>query len=527
MSPIGENNFEDEWKKALADAEADPSPIVWDNIQKGLGSGTPWWKKAILPAVLLLFIGTGGTYFYWGLTSSQSDKTRWRSSASPKALDSAQIQKNPLRVETQDTPQTFSTLKPNESQEASLLGQGHSLDLATISLSQSFPQTSNPNTSDKIPGPKTQNNSEKNPLSQKDNAVSPPLESPRNIARQNPKPAIPKTKMRGEHGPAQEKKQLAPIASSKPSSKKPHLKDLAPLAKYSTEVSYTPLGLISRLKPKTLALSPLKPKAKTWVQIGFTSLWNASSLQANYQSYIGSYLNAHNLSSVEYDNFFEALDEENESPQTWGFKVEVGREIGSRWVIKTGLQYFRQESSITTNAAFINPENQAMHSFWEEIQADNLENPAFAELIRNLPGYVPGRAMPIYLEQFNGDRSMRLKTETQFLSIPVQVGYLLNPKGRLQYTVFGGLAADIFLKNRTRNESTGVELSSQGGNSIYRPINWTASLGLEMHYRLNSQLSIFLEPSYRQALRSYTRNGTFLNNPSQNLGLTLGTRFSF
>lgn len=528
MSPIRENNFEDEWRKALTDAEADPSPIVWDNIEKGLGKGTPWWKKALLPTLVLLFMASGAAlYFYTpssgqlsgSKTSSQTTQAVPDSLGASSAIGGAKRDATPLpqnstdrsKLEQAGWSSTSDIRKPQASSKREPLQTSPKPELA---LSDTKVPEENklqgPVIATPIPG--------KNPNIPKTEKKTIPSKQAEAVA---PPGIVALNKSENPQNPRSASEELRSNNFKKPSPRLQHL------ATYPAQASYTPLNILSKSRPESIPLNLPDTRPKTWIQFGVMSLWSNSSLQADYQSYLGNYLDAHNLAQIDSENFFESLDEQNESPQTFGFKLEIGREITKRLILKTGLQYMQQVSRIKTNSSFISPENQTTHSFWEEIQANNMADPTFANLVRNQPGFDPNQSSSIYLDQFNGDGRLQLESQSQFLSIPVQLGYQLNPRGRFQYVLLAGLSADIFLQNRTKNLSTGTELLSRANNSVFRSVNWAANFGLEMHYRLNSQLSIYVEPHYRHALRSYTRSTSFFNNPSQSLGLSLGTRFSF
>jgi len=102
--------------------------------------------------------------------------------------------------------------------------------------------------------------------------------------------------------------------------------------------------------------------------------------------------------------------------------------------------------------------------------------------------------------------------------IPVELGATLG----------AGVSGDIFLSNRFGNEQAGIDevhITSTKGTA-YRKLGFSAWLGLKMQYRFARKYSVFLEPSYRTAVTSFTNTPALQSRPSM-LGVGTGLQMLF
>ena len=80
------------------------------------------------------------------------------------------------------------------------------------------------------------------------------------------------------------------------------------------------------------------------------------------------------------------------------------------------------------------------------------------DAILNHPEYDPGIPSDLQLSLLNGNQMIELNQNYHFVSIPLEVGLILNPlksesfsRRRLTFTALAGISADILLKSEVRN----------------------------------------------------------------------------
>jgi hypothetical protein len=103
----------------------------------------------------------------------------------------------------------------------------------------------------------------------------------------------------------------------------------------------------------------------------------------------------------------------------------------------------------------------------------------------------------------------------EYVGIPVRVNYKLLTR-KLGATLGAGVSGDVFLSNHFGNEDEGIDeihINSTKGTA-YRKWGISAWLGLKMQYRFARKYSVFVEPSYRTAVTSFTNTPALQSRPS-------------
>ncbi|NOS94211.1 MAG: hypothetical protein HOP30_20020 [Cyclobacteriaceae bacterium] len=166
---------------------------------------------------------------------------------------------------------------------------------------------------------------------------------------------------------------------------------------------------------------------------------------------------------------------------SFSYGMSLGKKIANRWVVMGGVNYLNQ--SIDYNSNIVLQDASQSRAF-----VTNLVSP-YSSLASTAP-YV-------------------LRNTNEFISIPVQAGYLLlNRKAGVQLNA--GVAADIFYRNTMTDLSGQFGSFSQeaGDNSAYRNLNWTGLLGTELSYKMNSHYHVSLIPGFRYSFNSVLKSST-------------------
>lgn len=166
---------------------------------------------------------------------------------------------------------------------------------------------------------------------------------------------------------------------------------------------------------------------------------------------------------------------------SFSYGMSVGKKIANRWVMMSGVNYLNQ--SIDYNSNIILQDASQSKVFVADL----------ASATSNLASTTP------YV----------LRSTNEFISIPVQAGYLLlNRKAGVQLNA--GVAADIFYRNTMTDLSSKLGSFSQdaGGNTAYRNLNWTGLLGTELSYKMNQHYHVSLIPGFRYSFNSVLKSTT-------------------
>ena len=200
-----------------------------------------------------------------------------------------------------------------------------------------------------------------------------------------------------------------------------------------------------------------------------------------------------------------------------GVRLEYA--LSRRLSVQSGVDYLHNSSSVSTNAYVQNSLNGRNEPAFASIV--NYGNQSRAESMTA----ADGSASVEYGSSFNDVPSGRFLNQSasvipvqnvyKYVGIPVRVNYQLLTR-KLGATLGAGVSGDIFLSNRFGNEQAGldeVHITSTKGTA-YRKLGFSAWLGLKMQYRFARKYSVFLEPSYRTALTSFTNTPALQSRPA-------------
>ena len=240
---------------------------------------------------------------------------------------------------------------------------------------------------------------------------------------------------------------------------------------------------------------------KVWTSVGFAAgTFNTNSTQPNFSA-----LNAASGFTQNYSVSNTVSNEASASGVAYSIGVNVGGRISNRWVLQGGVNYMTQNSNYTSDAVITT-----------DYQNYTLANSAEFSKIAD----ASSTARVVNTSPYNVDNSL------QFLSIPLQAGYLLvNNAFGLQLN--GGISTDLFLQNTLTPESGTLNKVSngRGSDSPYRPVNFSGLIGTELSYRFADRYRVSLNPGIRYPFNSIYKSELGLeSNP---ITFDVGLRFRY
>lgn len=187
------------------------------------------------------------------------------------------------------------------------------------------------------------------------------------------------------------------------------------------------------------------------------------------------------------------------SGAAFAFGLSIGKRIGKRWMLQSGVTYLTQ--SLNYNS--------------------------------NIQGYLDANSSTALVAEFADTGTPIIVTQPytvtnslEFVSVPLQVGYILiDQKASLQLNV--GMASDFFLRNTLRDQSGQTEKFSQssGSDSPYRAVNWTGLANTELSYKIANRYQISFVPGIRYTLQPALKESD--NSSGTPVILDLGFRFRY
>ncbi len=174
----------------------------------------------------------------------------------------------------------------------------------------------------------------------------------------------------------------------------------------------------------------------------------------------------------------------------------VGQRVADRWVIQAGVNYLNQTSGSTSYIS---------------------SSPSSAN---NVP-----HALDLYNASVKSVSSVtftnpyQINSTLEFISIPVQAGYLLVDR-KMGFQMNAGFATDFFVRNSLVDQSGQVNRYSQGSgsDSPYRTINWAGLVSSEFIYKVGRQYRISLVPGVRYLFNSTLKSGATNNSYVADIG---------
>jgi hypothetical protein len=287
-------------------------------------------------------------------------------------------------------------------------------------------------------------------------------------------------------------------------------------SKWSVALAFTPSQFDPNMRPRT---SPAT---------------SASAKQA-----FSRYNSATNLSTGQTASSASPVARDLQNAENLGLSYNVGMNVqyalSEKLSLQSGLQYMHNNSQIVTDNYLENFSNKERYPVFLNVLGANNSQVAFladntAVQDQNpFPG-VPNVSMEPQKELQNtypGVTQVSVKSLYQYISVPLRLQYKLIDK-KLSTSLGAGVAADVFLKNTVGNTEANVpEVAFNRQNTnIYKSIGISGLLSARVNYEFGGRYSVYVEPSYRTALSSFTRSDEIRSLPNS-FGVGTGLQYRF
>ncbi len=190
---------------------------------------------------------------------------------------------------------------------------------------------------------------------------------------------------------------------------------------------------------------------------------------------------------------------------SYSYGANMGFKVARRILLQSGLSY-RKSNSTTTATAYI-----------EEVGSGQ-RMPVVASYNYKLEG----------LSAVNSMAETSLTNQYEFASIPIRAGYIILEK-KINLTLLAGVSSEIFHGNTI---SGGGNLLSeitekQGESSPYKDVYFNGSLGTMIGYAFSDKYHVSIEPGYRFAMNSFTKDDFYLNSFPSSFMVSFGVAYNF
>ena len=121
-----------------------------------------------------------------------------------------------------------------------------------------------------------------------------------------------------------------------------------------------------------------------------------------------------------------------------------------------------------------------------------------------------------------------LNNQYEFASIPVRAGYVILNK-KINLTLLAGISSEIFINNSISDDSNFLQSlsSDDASDSPYNNMYFNGTLGTMLGYSFARNYMVTVEPSYRMAINSFTKDSFYLSSYPSSFMLSFGVAYNF
>jgi hypothetical protein len=200
-------------------------------------------------------------------------------------------------------------------------------------------------------------------------------------------------------------------------------------------------------------------------------------------------------------------NESNTQGGTFSFGASIGKRIFRKILLHTGLQYGRYNSNGSTNLVLNDESNNKRYALNQvSLLSDDIQE------VFSSSQY-----------SYDGERT-KITNTYEFISVPVKVGVILLDR-RAGIVLNTGVSNEFLLGSVIKGKDLDDVRTKSGDKSPYRSVYLNGTLGLEVNYAINSHYKVVVEPYYRQAITSLTKNTDGYASAPRLWGVQAGVRY--
>ncbi len=217
----------------------------------------------------------------------------------------------------------------------------------------------------------------------------------------------------------------------------------------------------------------------------------------------------------------QSLSNSSKAGLSYAVQMQTGMKLSKHWTVETGLSYLQGNSTFESDGYVLDASTNRSANVLEGALLAGAGASANREY-----AFSPSLSQDMNTAAVYIDLDQKTGNNYRFVQVPVQAGYVLNPDGKVNYTILGGTVANVFLQNEIES-GAGSSFINTANDGIYRSLSWSAATGVRLNYRLSDHWSANLTGSYQKALSSSLRSGSSLESRPQLYGVAWGVRYVF
>lgn len=189
----------------------------------------------------------------------------------------------------------------------------------------------------------------------------------------------------------------------------------------------------------------------------------------------------------------------------YSYAGNIGFKISNRWLLQTGIAYRRSNTATYTSAYISDPET-------------NARVPVLASYQYQLEG----------LAALNVIERTELNNQYEFAAIPLRLGYTLIDQ-KINVTLLAGISSEFFINNtiEDRNNYFQSLTIEDPAKSPFNEVYFNGSFGSMIGYNFAGNYLLTVEPGYRMALSSFTKDSFYLQSFPSSFMVTFGIAYNF
>ena len=518
MDPSETDNFNDQWKKAFENASETPPPSVWEDIEARLDREENdiiplWWRSpklwyAAASIIALLVVGGG----FW-LNNKNSGNFSGQGSVEMAAKQPG-LKLNGKTADEQVTDSPVADANKNEAFITKSPAQVEKPSDQSERVAAAGRKSEKTSTTD-------------NRIPDKTNVIG----KVRAIAKAKPvKESVLIIDNKDINGNSTAEvasvkvtrvSDDASIANTKPQEATAVVESNAMEINALTPMPYNELAVYMQkryvfFKAETAQeekLPELKKSNEYWAGIGLMPATFNPDVQIK---------EAPTAFSAMQDSRQKSLNGTNKAGNSFALQTQGGMRISKHWSLEMGVSYLKGNSQYEGGGYLVDAANA---------RSTNVLQDALVGLSSNksgLPTYGPG-GFAEYNSLSNAvyiDVNKNIGNNYQYLQLPLQAGFTLNPDKKLSYSVLGGMMANFFLSNELESASGDI-IRTTASDEVYRSLNWAATTGVRFNYKLSTRWKASLMGSYQRAVSSGFKANQSMESHPYLYGVSWGMRYSF